>query len=394
MAPAPSPATTRSSRKRASSVCSSEESSSSSSSEPTPATKKRATGTKVSDKVAKKELRMERNRVAAQASRDRKRVHQESLESKIEHLERQLAQALSGSATSSPSRGRSITPADSQHLADENETLRSKLEIERRQSAALKGRLGALEAKFLRLEGLLASPSSSTSGAPPVAHTSLPTTSPSVLLSTLPSPSLIPLPFSLALDNLPELLRVESTVPDPAASSNHGLATDAMDVLDLAKDESLVDNLSLSAREASSLPRRLSKPSPSTERPSRQCMRRLQLNANLNPSLHEILSAISIRPRLPPSPSMARPSTAPGPTGLRASTPSPQLLAATILSTLTRGSTRTPSRMMQPRPSSLLIRSRQVRSLMISSARRSRTTCFLTSSTRTRASYQPFTKRP
>ncbi|KDE05420.1 hypothetical protein MVLG_04215 [Microbotryum lychnidis-dioicae p1A1 Lamole] len=394
MAPASSPASTRSSRKRASSVGSSE--SSSSSSEPTPPTKKRATGTKVSDKIAKKELRMERNRIAAQASRDRKRVHQESLESKIEHLERQLAQALSGSATSSPSRGRSITPADSQHLAEENETLKTELETERRQSAALKGRLGALEAKFLRLEGLLASPSSSTSDAPPVAPTSLPTTSPPSLLSTLPSPSLIRLPFSLALDNLPELPHVESTVSNPAASSNHGLATDAMDVLDLAKDESLVDNLSLSAREASSLPRRLSKSSLSTERASRQLhrMRRLQLKANPNPSLHEILSAISIRPRLPPSPSMARPSTAPGPTGLRASTPSPQLLAATILSTLTRGSTRTPLRMMQPRPSSLLIRSRRVRSLMISLARRSRTTCSLTSSTRTRSSYQPFTKRP
>ncbi|SCV68563.1 BQ2448_684 [Microbotryum intermedium] len=389
MAPAPSPATTRSSRKRASSVCSSE--SSESSSEPTPATKKRAVGTRMGDKIAKKELRMERNRIAAQASRDRKRVHQESLESKIEDLERQLAQALSGSATSSPSRGRSITPADSQHLVDENETLRSQLETERRQSAALKGRLGALEAKFLRLERLLSSPSS-TSAAPPVTQTPLPTTSPSILLSTLRSPSLVPLQFSLALDNLPQLPRVESGVKQSAASNKSHHATD--DVLGLAKDESLVDNLSLSAREASSLPRRLSKPSPSTERPSRQLhrMRRLQLKANPNPSLHEILSAISIRPRPPRSPSMTRPSTAPGPTGLRASPPSHQLLAATILSTLTRGSTRTPSRTMRPQPNTF-IRSRRARSSMTLSARRSRTTCSLTSSTRARQHYQLFTKR-
>ncbi|GAA5881833.1 hypothetical protein JCM8547_006341 [Rhodosporidiobolus lusitaniae] len=149
-----------------------------------PPPKKRAPRSTAAEKAQKKLARMERNRIAAQASRDRKKQHTEVLECRIAELEAQLASSagtppsssslLSPSATASPAFSASpFTPsvalpplpslplapaqpdATTVQLREENESLKTQLALEKLQSQALQIRLSALESKFGRLEQLL-----------------------------------------------------------------------------------------------------------------------------------------------------------------------------------------------------------------------------------------------
>ncbi|GAA5876142.1 hypothetical protein JCM16303_007036 [Sporobolomyces ruberrimus] len=136
-----------------------------------PVAKKRAPRTTASEKAAKKSARMERNRIAAQASRDRKKNHTDFLEGRIAELEAQLQQT-----TSTPSSSNfglslpSLLPSPPTHfvnlertkddrevarLREENESLRTQLELEKLESKGLQLRLSSLEGKFGRLEKLL-----------------------------------------------------------------------------------------------------------------------------------------------------------------------------------------------------------------------------------------------
>ncbi|GAA5896916.1 bZIP transcription factor [Sporobolomyces salmoneus] len=139
-----------------------------------PATKRRApTRTSASEKAAKKSARMERNRIAAQASRDRKKNHTEYLESRIAELEAQLQQSTNNSISTPSSASPSslglplppLLPSPPTHLVslidpevmrlrEENESLRTQLELEKLESKGLQLRLSSLEGKFCRLEKL------------------------------------------------------------------------------------------------------------------------------------------------------------------------------------------------------------------------------------------------
>ncbi|GAA6035916.1 hypothetical protein JCM8097_005161 [Rhodosporidiobolus ruineniae] len=144
-----------------------------------PLTKKRVQRSTAAEKAQKKAARMERNRIAAQVSRDKKKQHTEVLEARVAELEAQLAAASSSPSSSSssssalalsfPSPAFSLPPAPTtsdpvaDQLREENEALRTQLELEKLQSQALQIRLSALESKFGRLEQLL---SRSTMAAP------------------------------------------------------------------------------------------------------------------------------------------------------------------------------------------------------------------------------------
>lgn len=148
-----------------------------------PPTKKRASRSTASEKAAKKAARMERNRIAAQASRDRKKNHTDYLEGRIADLEAQLAVTTSTPASSvststaltlfpsPPSQQLSVPPVsvmDSEllRLKEENASLRTQLELEKLESRGLQIRLSSLEGKFSRLEALLTQLSTIEGGAP------------------------------------------------------------------------------------------------------------------------------------------------------------------------------------------------------------------------------------
>ncbi|GAA5828233.1 hypothetical protein JCM11251_002648 [Rhodosporidiobolus azoricus] len=126
------------------------------------------------EKNAKKVARMERNRVAAQVSRDRKKQQTEYLAQRVAELEAQLVSGPSPAAsisasfsTISPSPTFALpalplpppTPAADPllvgQLKEENESLKKQLALEKLASQALQIRLSSLEAKFGRLEQLL-----------------------------------------------------------------------------------------------------------------------------------------------------------------------------------------------------------------------------------------------
>ncbi|GAA5875974.1 hypothetical protein JCM3774_002303 [Rhodotorula dairenensis] len=120
--------------------------------------KRRAPRSTAVEKQARKVARMERNRIAAQVSRDKKKQQQELLEARIAELEHQLAHNGDGgfnralSTRSSPPPV--VTVVDPQ-LKEENESLKTQLALEKLHSQSLQIRLAALESKFSRLEQLL-----------------------------------------------------------------------------------------------------------------------------------------------------------------------------------------------------------------------------------------------
>ncbi|GAA5901630.1 hypothetical protein JCM8208_001561 [Rhodotorula glutinis] len=139
-----------------------------------PAKKKRAPRSTAAEKQAKKVARMERNRLAAQVSRDKKRQEAELLAKRVAELEAQLVVDSPSTAPStlsaSPSFALPPTPASLttalptttttrdalvERLQDENESLKTQLALEQLQSQSLQIRLSSLEAKFGRLEQLL-----------------------------------------------------------------------------------------------------------------------------------------------------------------------------------------------------------------------------------------------
>ncbi|GAA6053431.1 hypothetical protein JCM3770_005163 [Rhodotorula araucariae] len=139
-----------------------------------PSKKKRAPRSTAAEKQAKKLARMERNRLAAQVSRDKKKQQAEFLEARIAELEAQVGASGGSPSSSAASFTPGLTPTPAtytvplpapagtardalvEHLQQENESLRTELALEKLQSQSLQIRLGTLEAKFGRLEQLLA----------------------------------------------------------------------------------------------------------------------------------------------------------------------------------------------------------------------------------------------
>ncbi|BGP28594.1 hypothetical protein JCM10296v2_000330 [Rhodotorula toruloides] len=131
-----------------------------------PPAKKRAPRSTAAEKHARKQARMERNRIAAQVSRDRKKQHTDFLEARVAELEAQLAsQSPSTALTPTPPSVKvplatlpalppSADPLVAQ-LREENESLKTQLALEQLQSQSLQIRLASLETKFGRLERLL-----------------------------------------------------------------------------------------------------------------------------------------------------------------------------------------------------------------------------------------------
>ncbi|GAA5880984.1 hypothetical protein JCM16303_004624 [Sporobolomyces ruberrimus] len=124
------------------------------------------------EKDARRQARMIRNRNAAQASRDRKKEHTLYLERRVAELEARLNgggahslsisttpfTASSGTASGSPSklarsqRSNSVTSSISSHeatrladLEEENDVLRTQLDLEQTESARLRARVESLE---------------------------------------------------------------------------------------------------------------------------------------------------------------------------------------------------------------------------------------------------------
>jgi hypothetical protein len=108
--------------------------------------------------------------VAAQASRDRKKNQTEILGARVAELEEQLATSTPSSSAASayspfiaalpalPPTFSALAPTpdpESLQLREENETLKTQLALEKLQSQSLQIRLAALESKFGRLEQLL-----------------------------------------------------------------------------------------------------------------------------------------------------------------------------------------------------------------------------------------------
>ncbi|BGP28599.1 hypothetical protein JCM10296v2_000335 [Rhodotorula toruloides] len=136
-----------------------------------PPAKKRAPRSTAAEKHARKQARMERNRIAAQVSRDRKKQHTDFLEARVAELEAQLAsQSPSTSLAATPSTVNlplaalpalppSTDPLVAQ-LREENESLKTQLALEQLQSQSLQIRLSSLETNNVE------SPSRTSSRAP------------------------------------------------------------------------------------------------------------------------------------------------------------------------------------------------------------------------------------
>ncbi|PRQ76948.1 hypothetical protein AAT19DRAFT_12366 [Rhodotorula toruloides] len=141
-----------------------------------PPAKKRAPRSTAAEKHARKQARMERNRIAAQVSRDRKKQHTDFLEARVAELEAQLAfqppstfLAPTPSSVNLPLAALPALPPSTDplvaQLREENESLRTQLALEQLQSQSLQIRLSSLETKFGRLERLLSQAATSTSAA-------------------------------------------------------------------------------------------------------------------------------------------------------------------------------------------------------------------------------------
>ncbi|BGP21432.1 bZIP transcription factor [Rhodotorula toruloides] len=158
-----------------------------------PPAKKRAPRSTAAEKHARKQARMERNRIAAQVSRDRKKQHTDYLEARVAELEAQLAsQSPSTSLATTPPRvnlplvALPALPATADpvvaQLREENESLKTQLALEQLQSQSLQIRLSSLETKFGRLERLLSqAATSNTRGRPFPAAEAVPPVVPSGL---------------------------------------------------------------------------------------------------------------------------------------------------------------------------------------------------------------------
>ncbi|POY75344.1 hypothetical protein BMF94_1572 [Rhodotorula taiwanensis] len=124
--------------------------------------KRRAPRSTAAEKQARKVARMERNRIAAQVSRDKKKQQQELLEARIHQLEDELAHRDGTPAPRAPIELAPVPvppptqdPHEVDQLKEENETLKTQLALEKLHSQSLQIRLAALETKFSRLEQLL-----------------------------------------------------------------------------------------------------------------------------------------------------------------------------------------------------------------------------------------------
>ncbi|KAH8929170.1 hypothetical protein BT69DRAFT_320201 [Atractiella rhizophila] len=121
---------------------------------------------------------MARNRDAAQASRDRRKQYITELESKVRSLETLLSSS-GGSNTDSPL----AVLEESRNLKEENESLKSRLDIMAHESLELKRRLQTLESKFSSVAPSLSpsSPHSSIgSSVPDFSYPLFPTNSSSI----------------------------------------------------------------------------------------------------------------------------------------------------------------------------------------------------------------------
>lgn len=144
---------------------------------------------------------MLRNRLAAQASRDKRRAHVEFLESRLAELEEELSRAdpPEASSSTSPSGNGTLAILESENLA-----LRAQIEQERATTAILQNRLTSLESKFEIMSSLLLRPPA----LPSTPYSTLPSTPsphpyhhhhpPTLPASFKPSPSLdlLPVPTS------------------------------------------------------------------------------------------------------------------------------------------------------------------------------------------------------
>ncbi|KAK4332132.1 BZIP domain-containing protein [Rhodotorula toruloides] len=121
-----------------------------------PPAKKRAPRSTAAEKHARKQARMERNRIAAQVSRDRKKQHTDFLEARVAELEAQLAfqppstfLAPTPSSVNLPLAALPALPPSTDplvaQLREENESLRTQLALEQLQSQSLQIRLSSLE---------------------------------------------------------------------------------------------------------------------------------------------------------------------------------------------------------------------------------------------------------
>jgi len=117
------------------------------------------------DKASRKAARMERNRQAAQISRDRKKAHTEELEVKTSALQSRIFELEQLLARNKPA-----PPVDDSRLSlleQENSTLRTELAQEQTARNALQGRLDGLESQFtLLLSALQSRPVSSGASSP------------------------------------------------------------------------------------------------------------------------------------------------------------------------------------------------------------------------------------
>ncbi|KAL8286283.1 hypothetical protein RQP46_004771 [Phenoliferia psychrophenolica] len=160
-------------------------------------------------------------KLAAQASRDRKKAQSQVLEQKVAELEAQLAATAAAESRAGPATISSLVPPlalppiarptaslEGVPLEVENESLRTQLHEERLHSAALKARLGTLETRFSMLEALFSTPiASSSTPAAPLASPS-PSYSHLAPLPPLPSSALSPA-------HVTDPHRASDVAPDP-----------------------------------------------------------------------------------------------------------------------------------------------------------------------------------
>ncbi|EMS24587.1 bZIP transcription factor [Rhodotorula toruloides NP11] len=275
-----SPATTRSRKRTASPPLSPASASLVDDDTAQPLAKKRAPRSTAAEKHARKQARMERNRIAAQVSRDRKKQHTDFLEARVAELEAQLAsQSPSTSLTPTPSRVNlplaalparpTATDPLVAQLRKENESLKTQLALEQLQSQSLQIRLSSLETKFGRLERLLSQAATSTS---PATQAVEPETTNQTLTTETDSSRLVAREVDLSL---------QRKLSHPSSR--------------------LASRLSASTSPASTSSR-----SPST-RPSRR------------PTLSEILSSIQVPPSMPIPSSTTTTSSRLGQTGRKVS---------------------------------------------------------------------------